>query len=586
MSHTVDLNTLDASPVFPAPSFGTIGTPDGTPDEPYVIRVVDMTGALITELATTDPLLSVTHPEDIVETLNGYETFAVTFPKSAFTKDQVNLLGTDAGPMEIQVLLGGEVLAWGPAIAEQGGSGAGSVTLQCSGVGWYFAKRFIDEEPTNLLSYGGFEHGDFAGWHTSGSASAGAGGGTIGDNVLAEIETDNVFQGTYAARLTAAFSPTGLGLASNVVTVTAGPRTMRLGLTFSAEIELFLATALYNAGVILIAGPPGGDGRPQGGVNAKSVDVWRLDASTARHVELREELEVKIPANKTWAVQVWVFAPAGIVVYDHFFLAPHKKLDTYGYSGAPSAAIDCARIVRMIFDHTLSDLHHHGKSDLHIGYSTPDCGLRQARQYDFADHIPVDQAIGEFLNRDDCFDLGWVYTPTTRTAVLYPLNAGGQGTDYGTDVVLTYGSAPFSSYTTSLDGGSTATKVVELGDGAGIVREEGWATDEAGIGGTTLQDAVAAPSGSPFNSLEPLARSAVQLRRRPAEVIEVTISREAGGYIPDDTVKLADLLKLGDSLTLDIVDGWHTYAGHWRIVRRTRHCRARTFTYTLNRLPA
>lgn len=582
MSQTVDLNTFDVGTSFPQFSFGQFAVALGTPDEAYTIRVTDMLGNVLAELTTDDPTdRAQAFPGDVVDTLNAPQTFDITFPKYAFTKADVDLLGNATDEMQVQVLLGDEVIAWGPAIGESGGSGSGSVTLQCAGRDWYFPKRAIDEEPVNMLSFGGFENGDFAGWKTSGSWH----GDTIGDESTATIETDNVFQGTYAARVTTLFATTGLALVSNPATFTSGPIGNFLGLTFSACIELFLSIAGFGAAVILIAGPPGSNGAPQGGVNAKESAIWRIDDTTPTNTEIREALQIFIPPNKTWAAQVVFYSPNGVTVVDHFFLAPLKRLTTAFLVGT-QAAVDVSQIARMIFDHTLSDLHHHGKSNLHIGLVTPDCGVKQHRVYEFVDHTPVDQAFGEFLDRDDCFDYQLLLTATTCTLQLYPVTDGGLGTDYDTDVVLTYKQAPFASYTTNLDGGSAATKIAELGDGSGAVREEGWYTDESQIGGTTLQDTIAAPEGAPFNSLTPLARSAVSLRRKAAEVIEVTITREPGGYVPDDTVILQDLLEVGDRLTLDIADGWHTYDGKWRIVRRARHCRPRTMTYTLNRVAA
>lgn len=582
MTQTVDLNTFDAGAAFPQFSFGLFAIALGTPDEPYTIVVTDMLGNVLATLTSDDVTdRAQAFPGDIIETLNAPTTFDITFPKHAFTKADVDLLGNATDELQIQILLGDEVIAWGPAISESGGSASGSVQLQCAGADWYFAKRAIDEEPVNMLSFGGFENGDFAGWRTSGTWH----GDTIAADSSDVIETDNVFQGTYAARVTTAFATTGLALVSNPTTFTSGPIGNRIGLAFSACIEEFLSIAGFGAAVILIAGPPGSDGAPQGGVNAKESAIWRLDETTERNTEIRESLEIFIPPNKTWAVQVVVYTPNGITVWDHFFLAPAKRLTTAFLTGT-AAAVDVSQIARMIFDHTLSNLHGHGKSDLHIGLVTPDCGVKQNRVYEFVDHTPVDQAFSEFLNRDDCFDYQMLLTATTRTLQLYPLIDGGVGTDYDTDVVLTLGAAPFAGYTTSLDGGSAATMITELGDGSGIVREEGWSTDASRIGGTILQDTIAAPEGARFNSLEPLARAAVALRGNAAVVLEVTITREGGGYIPDDTVILQDLLKMGDRLTVDIPDGWHTYSGRWRVVRRNRHCNPRTMTLTLNPVPA
>lgn len=578
MSHSVTLDPFDAAPSFPALAVGQTGISSGAPDEPYTIRVVDMEGTLIAELTTLDEEdRNQAFPEDIIETLNAPLEFAITFPKWAFTRADVDILGTPDTPMEIQVLLGNEVIAWGPAIGQQGGGG--TVTLQCAGVDWYFTKRALDENEENLIRYGGFEHGDFEGWRTSGPY----GDQTIGDaDITATVETDLVFQGSYAARIETSSTPDNdLAIVSNPAYFTAGDYPVRVALNFTVFLETFIHAAHFYRGVVLVGGPPGANGGVQGGINAKGRAVWRLDVSTPRRVELHQSLVLRIPPRKTWAFQVLVYGPHGSVVYDNFFLKPHRVLDTNNEGfGKP---IDVARIVRTLLMHTTTT--RHAKSPLHIVADVPLTGVKLTRRYSFQDHLYLDQMLAEFTSRDDCFEYQMQYTPTTRTFKAFPIADGGMGRDLTADVTLTLGDAWIVDYNPTNDGGAIATSVAALGEGD-ITREEAWAEDATQIGGTTLQATVMGLPGSDVNTLEATAREGIALRRSPPRIIEITLNGNAGGYGPDSSVILRDFLRLGDRFMLDIPDGWHTYNGTWRIVRRTRHCRARTATITLNEVPA
>lgn len=572
MSLSATSTLLVVAPTFPPLAGGLYGAE--VPEDPYIVEVV-------TKVGVVRVVLDDAFPGDIVETINAMDEFPIVFPRSSYTKDDVDVLGNSGGGDEIRVRLGDKVLAWGPAVSSPGGgSGSGDVQLDCRGVDWYFAKRAIDEEPVNLISNGGFES-DLTDWRDSGTAPGGS--GTIGDNTLATIVTDPVFEGSKAVQLEAVFAPTGLALVSKAQPFTSGPLGNDLALSFSFVLQLFGSAALYNAGVLLLAGPPGPSGAVAGGVNAKRSALYRIDDTTPTGVEVRAGLKVHIPKNRSWVVQVWLFSPNGFIVYDNFFLRPLKQLSTAMISGSPTAVVDVSRVVQLLADHALTD--RHNKSDLHIAVDAPLCGVRDARVYAFDDHTFFDQALGEFLQRDDCFEYRMIYTQTTRTLRLYPIASGGMGVDRSADVTLTLGQPPFASYSPTIDGGPTVTQSTVLGDGSGLTREEAWATDATEIGGTILQGNTSAVPGSRYDSLPPTARAEIAKLGRPASVLEITITRESVDIGGTPTI-LADSLDLGDRVMVDIPDGWHTYTGKWRIVRRTRLTRARKMKYTLNPVPA
>lgn len=568
--------TLAATPTFPHPSAGSGGAFTGAPAEPYSVRVVDMDGVVLIDL----PLA---FPGDITETLNGYDEFDISFPKGSvaaptYARTDIEVLGRDTGPMEVQILLGTKVIAWGPAISPEGGSSSGTVTLHCAGVDWYFAKRNLDEKPVNLLSNADFED-DFTDW----SSQAG---------VTADIETDRVIDGTKAARLTQA-ADNGLGLASVPFNYTTGRNAEVLTYVVSFILEEYLGPAAFKLGIILEAGPPGG--AVVGGVNTVHAATYNIDETTDRGVEVRTSLSIRIPPNVTWAVKVTLFGPKGSIVWDAGFLQAERAFSTLGITGPDAAVpdVDVSTIVRLIATQALTA--GNGKSDLRIGLDLPTVGVRLARLYPHADHIPVDQALAEFVGRDDCFDYGIVYTDTTRTLRIWPIADGpalgaGRGTNRAGDITLGYGSPPAAglkvvdSFVPNMDGGGTVTQAAALGDGSGGAREERWYSDASQIGGTVLQGVFQAPANGKLNSLLPLARATIAQQNTPPKALEVTIDRAPITVGGDDGVILQDLLELGDIVNVDIVDGYWVFHGGWRIVQRVRHCRARTMTYTLNRV--
>jgi len=555
---------LDATPTIPAPAGGSHGSHTGAPDEPYTVRVVNMAG---TPLGSD---LELAAPGDITEPLNAPMEFEVHFPKRAYSRSDIDILGRSGSPHEVQVLLGEKVLAWGPAITPDGGSDVGDVKLTCAGVDWYFPKRNVDAEPVNLLPNPGFED-DLTGWTTQAG-------------VTATIETDLVLEGTKALRLTSS-TDNPLGVISDAFHYTSGRTVEELTFTVSFVLEEFLGPALLEGGIIVEASKPGSGGAVVGGVNAISTALYKIDATTPRGVVIRPTLTIRIPARTTWAISVNLFGVKGSIVWDAGYFVADRSITTDGLDG-PVGFVDVARIVRLLANNTLTNANN--KSDLHIALELPGTGVKLSRTYLFSDHTALDQALAEFLDRTDCFDYAIRYTKTTRTLVLYPIASGpgplaGKGTDRSGTVTLAYGSAPVAGYAPGIDGGSTVTQAAELGDGSGGSREERWATDATPIGGTVLQEVNQAPPGTPLDSLGPLAAGVVAQQSAPPETIDVTIDREPV-IIGGDPVVLQDLLEVGDIITLAIADGWWTFDGTWRIVQRVRHCLARTMTYTLNKI--
>jgi hypothetical protein len=179
------------------------------------------------------------------------------------------------------------------------------------------------------------------------------------------------------------------------------------------------------------------------------------------------------------------------------------------------------------------------------------------RQYQYAEHINFGDAVSEFVQRDDGFDISVEITPTTRS---FTTHTPHKGTDRTATVTLEDGEGGnLSDFRWSRDGAGAITRATSIGpEGDGPDREEGEYVDTSSLGGLVLQEArVAAPDAS-INSLIPTARDRVKKRKKPPLLLECDILPDAG---------LTHLLKVGDRVTLNIDDGYFSASGRHRIVQ-------------------
>lgn len=523
----------------------------------------------VTRLGEEIDLLPLASLVSVAKTLNQDDEYAFFFPKHAYDEATIPTWGTDVRIVEIQVwdARPGEdidtdvdfLLTWGPMVAPSASGSSSQVDCTGKGVSTYlFAPpRYIDGERPNLLSNPSFEDG-LTDWSDGGAVTSSA-------------TTDAKVEGSHALRVVS--STAGGDIHEHqVISSVEGHELGRL-LTISAwyQLETFTAPAYANRGLFVEA-------IESGVVVAQSVVT--IEGTPTTGIWQRIETTLQVPPNKTWDIDVRCYAPEGSTLWDELQVV---EMDSVSTAGAEESLEHlCRLIILHVQDSAV------GKSDVGIiTDSGADDGPKIAKTWQWADHIPCDSAVDEFVNRSDGIDWAMTYDPTAGTRLFetfYPR----RGTDYTTaDVHLVFGEN-VSDYRWSRDGMGTVTTATVLGDGDGPDREEGFYSDPSHIGGLTIEQVSSAPTGTAVNSLLPLATGAVVNVNDPPKLIEVDLPADAlcvpGGALDGLTVMRA--LVTGDRLPLTIDDGYvQEAATQCRIVKWLFTNAGRILTLTLNREP-
>lgn len=538
LNPTIHLPFVNLTQIF-APAIGRHAAPGET--GPLLVRVVDIHGVPHTASGLIGGALPLAKVQSITRNHNAPDEAVISFPKYAYTRDDVHVFADDSGSgdlHEIQVIRNGKVRFWGPAISDDAHSGpdGGEVTLQCRGVDWYLSRRFLDAQRTNLLTNPSFETGDETGWTFEGSVDH-------------EVTTDDAIRGTHSLRL-ASITPDGDIFATQSFTVTGtGVGTL---ITVSAyfKMESNGGHALGRRGLYV-------EGLESGVV--KDFNFYAIDEGTFEKYGsewVRAKTTLEVPPNKTWVLRVRPYSAPGSMLWDDLQAVAMQSVSTAGLTGSIFTPVDVSRIFRMV--HIFVQDPSVGKSDLAIGMVTPTVGVKQVKHIQWASHVPWTEQMAEWLDRDDCFDYSIRKTATTRSMVLHVPT---RGVDRTGTVTLAY-KANVASYSFAEDGGGTITDDTVLADdtGDGPDREEGHYAAATEIGGLVLQNVEQAPQNTEVNSLDPLARDKVTHANRPAEVWTLTI-------VNNDGTDYVELLDIGDKVTFSVPDGWVQGGGQGKIVK-------------------
>jgi hypothetical protein len=480
--------------------------------------------------------------------LNEPDQAEFSFPRNAYTYSQIPVLGTASGVREVQFYRDDDLLFWGPVISADTNAADGQVSCSAAGVDWYLNRRAIDGARDNALTNPQFESG-LTGWTAVGSFVATTSTTTkvLGSTSL-KLQNSDGGEDSYLYQ-TAVADAGGVG---DLYTLS-GWYFVESGVTGEND------GALGSRGIYMAAYDEA--------LALQDYDYIPIDLASPRNVWTRGELTLRVPANRTWLLNVRLYAPKGVVYYDALQLVRMESVSTASLTDSTTAEVDITRIVRMLVSHAQSsDV---GKSDVNIGYSGSTTGQTSTKHYQYADHVQFDQALAEFIERDDVGDYSIAYTPTTRSLTLHTPR---KGTDRSGSVTLTYGSN-ISAYRIVRDGAGTITRATVLGDGDGPDREEGEYADASDVGGLILQDVRSAPSKTNINALLPIARDVVAKNGTVPTIVECDILPSAN---------LIHTLKTGDIVAVVISDGWVSINGDYRIVQWSLDCQTSVLTVTLN----
>jgi hypothetical protein len=494
-------------------------SPTGTEATPtYDIKIVDMRGTLVTDLTLAEP-------DTITWTLNQPDEFSFHFPKGAYTNTDLGVLVAGGGVSEAQIYRNSILQTWGPIIQASGSGSDGKVTMHGSGVDWYLNRRFVDGTITNLLTNGDFESGA-SGWATANAVTV------TSDTTQYQTGSKSIkLVSTAGANAyigqTVAPQPNGEGL----LVILSGWHYIE---SFTGNINQS-ALGLYFEGVK--------DGHRQGLPN-----YYPIDSGTPRNKWIKTPpIHLWVPPNESWQFNIRVYGVGGTIYWDDLKFVVMYSTSTPGDSSGHFPPVDVGDIVRMLVSSVQDESR--GKSNLRIGTHAHTVGIKQARSYQWVDHVQFDQAIREFIERDDGFDYYVDYTPTTRTFFQFSAK---RGTDRHASITLKFVSGDNTSncvdYQFDEDAGQCITRQVMLGDDNGPDREQGDYADASNVAGIVLEDVRQAPQGSKVDSLQPFARERV---RRYGRAVPRTITMKVKG----DT-GYVNTLVCGDLVTIHIGDGW------------------------------
>lgn len=458
---------------------------------------------------------------------------------------------------EVQVYYQGSTdpIWWGVIVRPQ--AGVRESTWQCAGLLWYFEHRFMGRaDRANLLENGDFEDGEDD-WSFEGG-------------VTHSIDTGTYhLDGSQSLKLEGATAD-HIGNAVQIWTHPAGGYPI-LGdyITASTWVYIpagdYIGGALSDFGLVVVHRDAGG--------NAINSSVAEINDDTTKDTWIPLEAGVTnvLPGH---TVEVRLFPPHGTAYFDVVTLTYMESL-SFGY---PVNDTDVTDIIAGIVDYAQNRIFDHGKSDLDIGTAGDPTDVTRQIAYQFAEHRNILDAILEFVRNGDC-DISIEVTSTDRTFTVWPKNTDtrtpklGKGVDYATTLDLDVNVADFS-WAVDLENG--ASSVVLLGPGDGPDRPEGGATDTSLVGGAfTLEIVEQAPDNATIGQLDDRARERVAVAARP-EIFSVTTLPGSG---------VIGTLKVGDTVTVDIIHGWVSVSGTYRVAHIDADLIRDQATITLNVVP-
>lgn len=495
----------------------------------YTVKVVEQDGTvLVSSLANVNV-------EPMEWTLSEIGSTAISFPKT--TGSAASLLLLDK---EIQIFRDGTLKWWGPMIAASPNAEQAYVPVSVPESSWYFTRRQLSDARANLLGNPSFEDG-LTGWTASG--------------VTATADTTRAALSATAAKLVQANAGVDTHLHQQVaVTATAIGTLLTVAAWVYVQDAGYVGPAMDARGLYV-------EGIESAVV--RTLSFAELDDATPRNRWVRLETTIWIPPNETWTIDVRLYAPGGTTWWDAVQLVAMESLSHY----ATDMGTIAGNIVDFIQDPT------HGWDNLNIATSDAATGVLLDRHYQYADHTDAMQALSEFEEMG--LDWSIEITTTTRTfTTAYPKGADRSGT-----VTLSMRSAAnptgtLSDYRLTVDGAATSTRVTVLGEGDGPDREEGYAADAYQLGGLVLGEVINARPGSPIDALATIAANRLAASKNLVRILEVT-------GIPGDSTQI-DTLVVGDTVAVNITDGWVVISGNWRIVRKTLDPATDTAAFVLN----
>jgi hypothetical protein len=491
---------------------------------------------------------------DIVETLNDITRTTVTIPLRSPAAVSVDLADQMAA-LEVQVWRGPVLWLWGPitGVAIEGDT----MALTVSDAPWHLTQRHVglmgnrfgDVPPyfhdpmVNLR----FEAGDISGWSILRTITVGefVGFGPIDPTSIVVDPSRKLPSGEPAVRANPGLDPLdNLQLYQDItVHPPQNRRSLRLTLSGWWYLPSDGGYAPNNQRMGLLLAPlivdpslPGDYYRPA------DVGFTTLDETAPRDVWFYDECQVDIPPDFDRVVHVSVCFPQGVSYVAGLDL---QVDDGLLYDESPST-IGAGLTIH-------AQQTEFGKDDVNLDWWANTIGDREVREYRFADHTNIMQAISA-LAREAWFDWWCTYTATSR---VMNFQARRRGTHRSRARIRVLDDGPSNVATITRQRTTGATSIAVQTRTADRGNHERAATIP---GALVLEDVIVADREPADYDLTAIAADRVRLTANPDTIVVDT-------HTGDDRFLLG--LQIGD--TTDIVSDQPgaRATGRWRLTART-----------------
>lgn len=505
----------------------------------YTIKLADLGGSETT-LATAVP------SAPVAKELNQPESFSFTIDPL-----EAEAASAAAWPIarEIHVYRDATRIFAGPII--NGELSDGLLRFECDGLLAYAGQRCIDTgaDRENFLVNPQFEDSpDLTGWTAV--------------NTTATVATSQRQLGTKSAQLVQAAAQEDAYIYQDItVTGTGVGSLFTLVGWFKIDPAAWLGEAQGRRGLVLA--------RYVAGAEQTAGDSY-IDGDTPRGSWERAKTSVWVPPNATETLQVRLYSPGGTIWWDACSLTLMESLSSA--EAVDDFLMDQTEIAQHIVEF-IQDASF-GWDDLAITTDCPVSGVDRERHYQFADHVPSLQALLEFTELDNGFDIE--ITPDRVFKTHYPL----KGTDRSATVTLKTPRPGDEADVNCLlagwrfDGDQAASGIVVLGEGDGPDREEGSAVDTTLFDGRLVELVITPRATVAIDTLDGLATRSLVDHTNPV-FFELLVT--------DPT--LVALLDVGDIVDVDVDFGAISGTGSWRVMNTAEDLDQATLLVTVRKVP-
>ena len=530
----------------------------------YTLLIVNgLTGATVATISTGTGEFDA-QVDSVTWALNDHDYMSFRIPKGHASIASIAEMKITS---EIRLEKDGYTIFWG--IPTRSVMGSQFLNVQCSGLTYYFEKRFIgDATRTNYIVDPDFELGT-TGAHAWAEADPGSDITDSYDTAIHKVGTRSVrVQGNDRAADTRAngdaiTSPVSPGdyhgidaqYAQNTAALFTGENFFHVMVAKAWYMIRDDATYTYNAKPFEKRGFY---------IQTKLSGVWtgrhwsaEIDDTTERNVWLRAEFEILVYGGETVEIRLYVpggaASPNSAINWDSTGLFLEESLSFYGTDGEGT---DIVEIMEGLILHAqgqtvLGQPGPSNKDDLNIiaDPANTTVGTKIAIAYQHADHANIWESLNDMANTANGADfrITWNAANTIRyLRVDRPIGSTKAGFALQIDGAS---SNIIDIVNYARDGENVANVVVALGEGAGPDREEAEKSEKSVLG-VAWEDIIRAPGGWEIDLLDELAAGEHANREDVGESFTVRLTdSDFATVIAGNATRTDDLLP-GDTVAV------------------------------------